>query len=42
MLTLISVTIDDLEIIAFRQNISQSDLKKLNMKIISHLIPNQT
>ena len=33
---------DDLEIIAFRQNVSQSDLKKLNMKIISHLIPNQT
>ena len=31
---------DDLEIIAFRQNISQSDLKKLNINIISHLIPN--
>ena len=29
-------------IIAFRQNISQSDLKKLNMKMISHLIHNQT
>ena len=24
----------------FRQNISQSDLRKLNMKIISHLIHN--
>lgn len=33
---------DDLEITAFRQNINQSDLKKLNMKIISHLITNQT
>ena len=34
---------DDLEIIACSQNVSQSDLKKLNMKIIiSHLIPNQT
>ena len=33
---------DDLEIIAFRQNISQSDLKKLNMKMTSHLIHNQT
>ena len=31
-----------LEIIAFRQNISQSDLKNLNMKMISHLIHNQT
>ena len=32
-----------LEIIAFRKNISQSDLKqKLTMKIISHLIHNQT
>ena len=31
---------DDLEIIAFRQNISQSDLKKFkNMKMIRHLIP---
>ena len=30
------------EIIAFRQNISQLDLKKLNMKMISHLIHNQT
>ena len=26
----------------FRQNISQSDLRKLNMKIISHLIHNKT
>ena len=25
-------------IIAFRQNISQSDLRKLDMKIISHLV----
>ena len=34
---------DDLGIIASRQNISQSDLKKIkNMKMISHLIHNQT
>ena len=33
---------DDLEIIVFRQNISQSDLRKLNIKIISYLIHNQT
>ena len=26
----------------FRQNISQSDLRKLNMKIISHLIHNKS